>query len=396
MFIDLVITKPIYFVSGYINYANQCQEVQRPRCLSRARQDILMSERVYPSTCEIMTVAKLPVCSLLICVFVSLAPLTALAQAADSTKIEQAQALLGAGKTDAAIAVLTSIAKSESNQLQIDHLLGLAYYQKNDHARAAEHLSLALKNTRENNSRPYRQGVQLLGMSYYFLGRIKEAIPYLEQVKGWDPGNVEMAYVLGLSHIRTQNPSGAREAFARMFAVPPDTAAAYLMNAQMMIRQQVEEMAEKELQKAIELDPKLPQANFLLGELAIFRADIDLGIKLLQKEIAVNPAFAMAYYRLGEAYTRQLKWDEALAPLQKLIWLNPFFSGPYIVLGKVYLKKGDMANAESILRRALKMDPNNFSGHHLLAQVLQQSNRPEEAKREFELADRLRTSADQQ
>jgi tetratricopeptide (TPR) repeat protein len=352
-----------------------------------------------------MTVAKFSVCSLLICACVSLLVETAPAQTeqaqpahvgSESAKIEQAQALLGAGKLDAAIAVLTSIAKSESNQLQIDHLLGLAYYQKNDHARAAEHLSLALKNAKENSSRSYRQGVQLLGMSYYFLGRIKEAIPYLEQVKGWDPANVEMAYVLGLSHIRTQNPNGAREAFARMFAVPPDSAAAHLMNAQMMIRQQVEEFAEKELQRAIELDPKLPQANFLLGELAIYRADIDLGIKLLQKEIAINPAFAMAYYRLGEAYTRQLKWDDSIAPLQKSIWLSPFFSGPYIVLGKVYLKKGDLANAESILRRALKMDPNNFSGHHLLAQVLQQANRLEEAKREFELADRLRTSADQQ
>ncbi|HTG14202.1 MAG TPA: tetratricopeptide repeat protein, partial [Blastocatellia bacterium] len=72
----------------------------------------------------------------------------------------------------------------------------------------------------------------------------------------------------------------------------------------------------------------------------------------------------------------------------------PFFSGPYIVLGRVYLKKGDPRNAESMLRRAIRMDPNNFSGHHLLAQVLQQSNRVEEAKKEFELADRLRTSSE--
>ena len=115
---------------------------------------------------------------------------------------------------------------------------------------------------------------------------------------------------------------------------------------------------------------------------------------LLQKEIAINPAFGMAYYRLGEAYTRQLKWDEAIAPLQKSIWLNPYFSGPYLVLGKVHLKKGDLSNAETILRRALQMDPNNFSGHHLLAQVLQQANRLEEAKKEFEMADKLRTSAD--
>ena len=101
----------------------------------------------------------------------------------------------------------------------------------------------------------------------------------------------------------------------------------------------------------------------------------------------------MSYYMLGEAYSRQLKWDEAIAPLQKSIWLNPFFSGPYIVLGKVYLKKRDLGNAESILRRALAMDPNNYSGHHLLAQVLQQANRMAEAKKEFDIAESLRTAA---
>jgi Tfp pilus assembly protein PilF len=66
------------------------------------------------------------------------------------------------------------------------------------------------------------------------------------------------------------------------------------------------------------------------------------------------------------------------------------------VLGKVYLKKGDLQNAEGMLRRATQMDPNNFSAHHLLAQVLQRANRPEEAKREFETAEKLRTPDDKQ
>jgi len=42
------------------------------------------------------------------------------------------------------------------------------------------------------------------------------------------------------------------------------------------------------------------------------------------------------------------------------------------------------------------MDPNNFSAHHLLAQVLQRANRTEEARKEFETAEKLRTPADQQ
>ena len=311
----------------------------------------------------------------------------------DAPTIEQAQSLLSAGKIDAAINALNSIVKSGANESLINHLLGLAYYQKGDYARAVEYLSVAVKQV-PDGSRQYRQAVQLLGLSNYLLGHVKEAIPYLEQVKNWAPDNVEMSYTLGMSYVQTHNADKAREAFARMFAVPPTSAPAYLINAQMMMRQQFEEFAEKELLKAIEIDPRLPQAHFLLGELAVYRADLDRGIELLQKEISINPGFAMAYYMLGEAYTRKLKWDEAVSPLQKSIWLNPFFSGPYIVLGKVYLKKGETANAESILRRALKMDPNNYSGHHLLAQVLQQTNRQEEARKEFELADKLRTSSD--
>jgi tetratricopeptide (TPR) repeat protein len=307
--------------------------------------------------------------------------------------IEQALSLLSSGKLDAAITLLSTIAKSPTNEGQISHLLGLAYYQKADYERAVEQLAIAVKRTPED-SRQCRQDVQMLALSHYLLGHIKEAIPYLEQVKNWAPDNVEMAYTLGMSYIQTHNPDKSRESFARMFSVPPGSAAAYLINAQMMIRQQFEELAVKELQKALQLDPKLPQANFLLGEMAIYHANLDQGVELLQKEIAINPGFAMAHYMLGEAYTRQLKWDVAIAPLQKSIWLNPFFSGPYIVLGKVYLKKGELGNAEGMLRRALKMDPNNFSGHHLLAQVLQQANRAEEAKKEFELANQLRTNSE--
>lgn len=313
----------------------------------------------------------------------------------NSSIVMQAQSLLNAGKIDSAIEMLNVASRFKPNDAQVKHLLGLAYYRKSDYAHAIEHLSVVVRQTPQN-SRQYREEVQMLGLSHYLLGHVREAIPYLEQLSQWSPGSTEIAYALGISYIQTRNTDKSRATFARMFNISPATASAYLINAQMMVRQQIEELAEKELQKALELDPRLPQANFLLGEMAIYHANIDQGIELLQKEIAVNPAFGMAYYRLGEAYTRQLKWNEAISPLQKSIWLNPYFSGPYIVLGKVYLKKGDLANAENMLRHAVQMDPNNFSGHHLLAQALQQANRTDEARIEFELAEKLRTSADKE
>jgi Tfp pilus assembly protein PilF len=45
--------------------------------------------------------------------------------------------------------------------------------------------------------------------------------------------------------------------------------------------------------------------------------------------------------------------------------------------------------AEDMLRHAIQYDPNNKTAHYLLAQLLQQLGRSEEAKREFAIAERL-------
>lgn len=307
----------------------------------------------------------------------------------------QAQNLLAEAKADEAIKLLRTADNAASSEPEIAYLLGVAYNLKRDYVHAVEQLSAAVKQLPHNDAK-YRNAIQILGLSHYVLGHPADAIPYLEETSRLLPDSAEITYALGSCYIQTRDRDKSREVFARMFKVPSSSAAAYLINAQVMMRQRFEVLAEQELQKALALDPKLPEVNFLLAEIAIYNAQIDRGIALLQKEIEINPTYAMAFYWLGEAYTRKLLWDEAVGPLQKSIWLNPYFSGPYIVLGKVYLKKGDLQNAEGMLRRATQMDPNNFSAHHLLAQVLQRGNRMEEAKKEFETAEKLRAAGDKE
>jgi superkiller protein 3 len=300
--------------------------------------------------------------------------------------LAEARALINAGKPQAAIAKLQTL--PPSNDLPIAQLLGLAYYHAHDHANAVKHLA-PIATQLPKDSAAQRQTVQILGLSLYLLGHLPEAVEYLAQTRAWAPDDPELAYVLGMACIQTRQPEPGRAAFARMFRVAPDTAAAHLLTAQMMQRVELYEAAAAEAKQALAKDPRLPQANYLLAQLAIFQGQLDEGIALLERELALNPGNANAYYKLGDAYTRQVKWDEAISALQKSVWLNPYYSGPYILLGKSYLKKRALPNAEAMLKRAIQFDPNNKSAHYLLGQVYAQSGRAADAKREFAIAEKL-------
>jgi len=233
-----------------------------------------------------------------------------------------------------------------------------------------------------------REAAQVLGLSHYLAGHLKEAIPYLEEVRA-TTADMKVAYALAMAYAQTRQPDKARDAVARTFQVAPDSAAAYLLTGQMMNRLELEDLAEAALRQALAKDPRLPEVHFLLGQQAVFRSRLDEGMALMRAELALNPAHGMALYWIGDIYSRQAKWTEAIAALQQSIWINPYFSGPYILLGKAFSKTSQPAAAEDMLRHAIQYDPNNKTAHYLLGQVLQQAGRVEEARKEFEIAARL-------
>jgi tetratricopeptide (TPR) repeat protein len=314
----------------------------------------------------------------------------AFVQAAPPADLGEARRLINAGNAKAAVEKLRPLydAAGESAQPQVAHLLGVAYYHAGDPAKAFATLS-AIVERLAPDSVERREADQVLGLSAFVAGRYADAIPRLEATRRWAPDNLELAYALGQAYIQTQRPDDARRIIASAYGVAPESPAAHLIAAQMMVRLEMEAQAIGELKKALAGDPRMPNANYLLGQMALFRGQLSEAIALTEREIALNPGHAMAWSQLGDAYTRQSKWDPAIAALQKSVWLNPYYSAPYILLGRAYMKKEQPGPAEAMLRRAIQYDPNNRSAHYLLAQLLQLTGRVEEARREFEIAEKL-------
>src|SRR5437660_3271128 len=308
-----------------------------------------------------------------------------LSQTVPGSSATDARRLMQQGKYNQAIAQLQELSAKDPGLKGLPHELGTAYYKKGDYMKAVESLKAALEQDPHDN-----EAVQLLGLSYYLSGRPAEAIPQLEKFQTWYPrANVDASYILGLCYIQTKDYPHARSAFAKMFDVPPESAPAYLFTARMLFRQEFDPIAEEYAQKAVALDPKLPLAHFLLGELYLFKSRVPESIAEFQKELAINPGDAAAYYKLADAYSRIQKFDDAERLLQRSIWLDATSTGPYILMGKVLEKKGEPELAVRSLRHALAMDPNNPITHHLLVQAYHDLGNTEEAERELKTAQQL-------
>jgi tetratricopeptide (TPR) repeat protein len=298
-----------------------------------------------------------------------------------------ARKLMQQGKVDEAIAELQGLEARDPAAKGLALEMGTAYYKKSDFPKAIEYLRKATAADPANS-----EATQLLGLSYYLGGHPADAIPLLEQVQGWySRANVDASYILGICYIQTKDYAQARKAFAKMFDVPPDSAASYLFTARMLLRQEYDPVAEEYAQKAVALDPKLPLVHFLLGELYLYKSRVPEAISEFQKELSINPGHAATYYKLADAYSRVQKFEDAERVLQRSIWLDATSTGPYILMGKVLEKKGEFDLAVRALQRAATMDPNNPTTHHLLGQAYRDMGKKDEAEGELKLAEELQS-----
>ena len=307
------------------------------------------------------------------------------AQSAPAVSFDQVHRLTEQGKFDEALSALAEISKTDPAAKNLSHEFGVTYYRKGDYPNAISFLKKAIAENPDDS-----EATQLTGISLYLSEKYAEAIPYLEKVQSWFPSaSVDASYILGVAYIQTKNYDNARHAFAKMFQVQPDSAAAYLFTARLLLRLDFGPIAEQYGKKAVELDSKLPLAHQLLGELYLYQSKISEAAAQFEQELAINPGDPAAYYKLADAYSRAQKFDEAEKLLQRSIWLDSTSSGPYILLGKVLQKKGETQLAIRALQRAISMDPNNSIAHHLLGQAYRDLGRGEDAARELKLAEQL-------
>ena len=106
--------------------------------------------------------------------------------------------------------------------------------------------------------------------------------------------------------------------------------------------------------------------------------------KALERAIQNDPALADAEYELGTVADHQGAAAEAIRHFERTIQLQPKHAEALTNLGRLYLQTGDLEKARELLERSIAVDPDNPKAQYDLALALSKLGRTEEAKQHME------------
>jgi len=129
------------------------------------------------------------------------------------------------------------------------------------------------------------------------------------------------------------------------------------------------------------------RAAFDKGSQMLAKGEIVQSIPYLQQAIAQYPEHYMAYYDLGVAHFRLAQQAEAEQAFQKAIDLTKGkFALPQFGLGAILCQKAEFLQAETLLQRALDLEPGSEVGKYYLGWAQFGLDRLMEAQRTAEQA----------
>lgn len=297
------------------------------------------------------------------------------------------------------------------------------------------------------------------GEFYVRAGKIAQAIPYLKAAQRLHPSSYENGYDLALADEMTRNLKAARGEIQQLLAARK-TAELYNLAAEVDEKSGNFLAAAKEYQQAAFMDPtaqnifdwgseflihhtwnaaiqvfsegvrRYPNSAALavgLGLAHYWRGDYDLAVNVLIRATDLNPSDPRPYYFLSNAYQRspseagevcaRFRRLEDLLPLnpqaayyyamalwkgngtvasgstaaqvesllRKAVRLDPSYAQACLLLGKVYSQEHQYANAVPEYEQALRLNPNLTEGYYLLGQAYAHLGKKDLAEREFQL-----------
>lgn len=148
------------------------------------------------------------------------------------------------------------------------------------------------------------------------------------------------------------------------------------------------EEARNAAQRALELDPMLPEAHVSLGAAigASYGGDHNIAHREFETAIQLNPNSSSAHAVYAVDLAGENRLEEALQHAAKARQLDPVSAPINVTYGMMLVRSRRSKEAISQLKKGLELDPNNIRAHWGLGLAYEQLGKYDEAIAEHQLA----------
>jgi tetratricopeptide (TPR) repeat protein len=306
-----------------------------------------------------------------------------------STSLAQAYFNLGvlqtkAGHLDRAAALYSRAAELEPDFPRLQYSLGTALFSSGQYDQATGPL------TRARDAVPEDENLRrMLALAWFNSESYDKAADLLRDEPGRG-SNPSLQYAYAVALVRSGRTGEAEPVFARLLAENADWPELNVLLGQAHAQDNDYPQAIRYLQRALELEPGVAEAQATLGDIFLRQGKLDEAEQALHAELRSHPGDVRAQYKLAVILELNRKPQEAVALLRPLLQAKPDLANGRYLLGKILLAQGAAEEARAQLEAAAALSPGDANIHYQLGQVYQRLGRREKARHAFDEYRRLK------
>jgi tetratricopeptide (TPR) repeat protein len=237
-------------------------------------------------------------------------------------ELDQANALLGAGRTPEAIALLSRVIAKRPREARALHMLGVAHAQRGEHVEAERLLEQA-KNASPRDATILTDLATLLVMT----GRSADALPLLDKALKQQPGLRQAMFYRGVVLKNGKRTAEALETFERLAALEPDNPLYQHNRASLLVQLDRHDEATPIVERLLAREPNSVPVMLVKSLILAQRRQLTEAIALCDNVLARDPSYEEARYNRG--LFKLMKGDLPSGWLDhESRWKRPGFADP--------------------------------------------------------------------
>ena len=200
------------------------------------------------------------------------------------------------------------------------------------------------------------------------------------------PGQSNSHYILGVSYLRTGDPTMALKELLKAEEIEPDNAEIQAALGQALLLKKALSESETHYKLALKLDEGNPHYQNNLAALYLKMERYDDAIKYFRMAASnlLFPRPEVSWTGLGYAELKKENYSEALIAFDKALALNWRFPAAYVRRGEVYYAQGEVDKAIAEYKLALDHAPTSTLAHYDLGVAYLKKRNTDQAISYFE------------